>query len=84
LTNMPGTEYVAQVADVDIKWKVSLAVSTNDVRSLNEPMVTMMLVTTDEDGSVHNRSVELTLAKFRELFAALKQVHVQMEHASLL
>ncbi|XP_059169333.1 COMM domain-containing protein 6-like [Physella acuta] len=80
---MPGTEYVAQVTDVDIKWKVSMAVSSNDVRSLNEPMVTMMLVTTEESGNTVNRPVEMTLTKFKELLSTMKQIQNQMELAKL-
>lgn len=42
-----------------------MAVSSNDVRSLNEPMVTMMLVTTEESGKTVNRPVEMTVTKFK-------------------
>uniref|UniRef100_A0A0B6ZF20 COMM domain-containing protein n=1 Tax=Arion vulgaris TaxID=1028688 RepID=A0A0B6ZF20_9EUPU len=80
---MPGTDHVAQIVDIDIKWKISMAVSSNDVRNVNEPIITMMLVTTDESGNKVNRSMEMTLAKFRELLGTLQQVHAQMEIAKL-
>ncbi|BFZ14453.1 hypothetical protein BsWGS_17492 [Bradybaena similaris] len=80
---MPGTDLMSQIADVDIKWKLSVAVSCTDVRSLSEPLVTMMMVTTDEDGEKVHRSVEMTVLKFRELLGTLKQIQAQMDHAKL-
>ncbi|CAL1545207.1 unnamed protein product [Lymnaea stagnalis] len=81
---MPGTTHVAQIVDVDIKWKLSMAISSNDVRTLNEPMVSMTIVTTDEAGKKINRPVEMTAAKFRELLSTMKQIHTQMENAKIL
>ena len=45
-----------------------MAVSSNDVRSLNEIIVTLNLITTNKDGTKTRRPVEMTLAQFKVSF----------------
>ncbi|KAH9507873.1 COMM domain-containing protein 6 [Bulinus truncatus] len=81
---MPGTDHIAQITDVDIKWKVSMAVSSNDVKNLHQPMITMMLVTTDYSGNKKSWPVEMTTSKFKELFGTVKEISAQMDNAKIL
>ncbi|KAK0042728.1 COMM domain-containing protein 6 [Biomphalaria pfeifferi] len=73
-----------EMTDVNIKWKVSMAVSSNDVKNLNQPMITMMIVTTDKAGNKNNLPIEMTTSKFKEFFRTVGQINTQMENAKIL
>ncbi|RUS69295.1 hypothetical protein EGW08_022944 [Elysia chlorotica] len=81
---MPGVESSALTSDLELEWKVGLAVSSNDVRSLNEIMVTMNLVSTDVSGNKIRRPVEMTLSQFRDFKKSIEDIHQHMENAKLL
>ncbi|KAK3741652.1 hypothetical protein RRG08_011035 [Elysia crispata] len=81
---MPGIENSALTSDLELEWKVGLAVSSSDVRSLNEIMVTLNLITTDNNGSKIRRPVELTLTQFKDFKKTIEDIHQQMENAKLL
>ncbi|GFR64995.1 COMM domain-containing protein 6 [Elysia marginata] len=74
----------AQGSDLSLEWKVGLAVSSSEVRSLNEVVVTLNLITTDTGGSKVCRPVEMTLAQFRDFKKTVEDIHQQMENTKLL
>ncbi|KAK7452264.1 hypothetical protein BaRGS_00039745 [Batillaria attramentaria] len=64
---------------VDIKWKVGLAVSSDECKNLNFPFVTMTLKTADSSGQEHLRTVEMTLSQFRNLSRELQEAAKALE-----
>ncbi|GFN81600.1 comm domain-containing protein 6 [Plakobranchus ocellatus] len=81
---MPGVDSASLTSDLDLEWKISMAVSSSEVRSLNEVVVTLNLITTAQDGSKIVRPVEMTLAQFKDLKKTVENIHQQMENAKLL
>lgn len=81
---MPGVENSALKSDLDLEWKVGLAVSSSEVRSLNELVVTLNLITTEADGRKVHRPIEMTLAQFRDFKKTIEDIQQQIENAKLL
>ncbi|KAK7097787.1 COMM domain-containing protein 6-like [Littorina saxatilis] len=64
---------------LDIRWKLGLAVSSDECKNLNFPFVTMTLKTADSSGQEHSRTVEMTLTQFRNMSKQLQEMAKSME-----
>ncbi|KAL8584503.1 hypothetical protein ACOMHN_016824 [Nucella lapillus] len=59
---------------LDMKWKVGLAVTSDDCHNLNFPIITLTFKTSDPSGQHQSHTVELTLTQFRNLSRQLQDM----------
>uniref|UniRef100_A0A8C3SBK4 COMM domain-containing protein 6 n=1 Tax=Chelydra serpentina TaxID=8475 RepID=A0A8C3SBK4_CHESE len=59
-----GAEAVHK-AIIDIQWKLGMAVSSDNCRSLKYPYVTMTLKVAEPSGQIKNKSFEMTIPQFQ-------------------
>ncbi|XP_071485738.1 COMM domain-containing protein 6-like [Diadema antillarum] len=64
---------------VDLKWKLGVAMSSNNCRNLNSPFITISLKVADPSGQVRERSFELTVPEFRNFSKQLKEMAAVLE-----
>lgn len=50
---------------VDMKWKLGVAVSSDECKSLNSPFVTMTLRVADSSGKISTHTIEMTVTQFQ-------------------
>ena len=50
---------------VDMKWKLSVGVSSSACRSLNSPYITALVTVTDPSGALLTKSFEMTIGEFK-------------------
>lgn len=73
-------DYVLGVGKlVDLKWKLGVAMSSNNCRNLNSPFVTISLKVADPSGQVQERSFEMTVPQFRNFSKQLKAMAAVLE-----
>ncbi|XP_041358654.1 COMM domain-containing protein 6-like [Gigantopelta aegis] len=64
---------------IDMKWKLGMAVSSDECKHLNSPYITLMMTVTDSSGKVGNHSLEMTTAQFFNFSRQLKDIAALME-----
>ncbi|ESO94035.1 hypothetical protein LOTGIDRAFT_153516 [Lottia gigantea] len=64
---------------LDIKWKLGMAVSSNDCKHLNTPYVTMAITVADQSGTAIQHSIEMTVPQFRNFSKQLKEMSVLLD-----
>ncbi|NXH19965.1 COMD6 protein, partial [Bucco capensis] len=64
---------------VDIKWKLGVAMSSDNCRSLKYPYVTMMLKVADPSGQITDKSFEMTIPQFKNFFRQFKEMAAVLE-----
>ncbi|XP_046577837.1 LOW QUALITY PROTEIN: COMM domain-containing protein 6-like [Haliotis rubra] len=64
---------------LDLQWRVGVAISSDDCKSLNSPHITLLLTIAETGGSITKHSVEMTLTQFRNFSRQLKEMAVLME-----
>lgn len=50
---------------LDMKWKLSVGVSSSACRSLNSPYITALVTVTDPSGRLLTKSFEMTIGEFK-------------------
>ena len=53
---------------VDMKWKLSVGVSSSACRSLNSPYITALVTVTDPSGALLTKSFEMTIGEFKVIY----------------
>ncbi|XP_067663706.1 COMM domain-containing protein 6-like [Haliotis asinina] len=64
---------------LNLQWRVGVAISSDDCKSLNSPTITLLLTIAETGGSITKQSVEMTLTQFRNFSRQLKEMAVLME-----
>ncbi|KAM5287753.1 COMM domain-containing protein 6 [Ctenodactylus gundi] len=64
---------------IDFQWKLAMAVSSNNCRSLKYPYVAVMLKVADHSGQVKNKSFEMTIPQFQNFYRQFKEIAAVME-----
>ncbi|XP_061851541.1 COMM domain-containing protein 6 isoform X1 [Colius striatus] len=64
---------------VDIKWKLGVAMSSDNCRSLKYPYVTVTLKVADPSGQITDRSFEMTIPQFKNFFMQFKEMAAVLE-----
>uniref|UniRef100_A0A7N6AYG9 TBC1 domain family member 4 n=1 Tax=Anabas testudineus TaxID=64144 RepID=A0A7N6AYG9_ANATE len=64
------------VTNVDMQWKLGMAVSSDTCRSLNSPYVCLLLKIVEPSGNICQRSFEMTVPQFQvpEVISSIRQV----------
>lgn len=60
---------------VDIKWKLGVAVCSDECKSLNSPFVTMILKVADASGKISTHTFELTIPQFQVNHVELNEIY---------
>ncbi|XP_061164111.1 COMM domain-containing protein 6-like [Saccostrea echinata] len=64
---------------IDMKWKLGVAVSSDECKSLNSPCVTMTLKVADSSGKISTHSMEMTISQFQNFSKQMKEMANKME-----
>ncbi|XP_062580614.1 COMM domain-containing protein 6-like [Saccostrea cucullata] len=64
---------------IDMKWKLGVAVSSDECKSLNSPYVTMTLKVADPSGKISTHSREMTVPQFQNFSQQMKEMANKME-----
>ncbi|XP_037653227.1 COMM domain-containing protein 6-like [Choloepus didactylus] len=64
---------------IDFLWKLGMAVSSNNCRSFKYPYVAVMLKLADYLGQVKNKSFEMTIPQFQNLYRQFKEITAIIE-----
>ncbi|XP_056013154.1 COMM domain-containing protein 6-like isoform X2 [Ostrea edulis] len=64
---------------VDMKWKLGVAVSSDECKSLNSPFVTMTLRVADSSGKISTHTIEMTVTQFQHFSQQMKEMASRME-----
>ncbi|XP_065845666.1 COMM domain-containing protein 6-like [Oscarella lobularis] len=64
---------------IDMKWKLGVAMSSSNCKSLNSPYVSMILTIADASGKIKNHSFELTVPEFQNFSRQMKEMSAIME-----
>ncbi|XP_048880095.1 COMM domain-containing protein 6 isoform X1 [Brienomyrus brachyistius] len=64
---------------VDVKWKLGMAVSSDNCRSLNSPYVSLLLKVADTSGQITHKSFEMTVPQFQNFFRQFKEIATVLE-----
>ncbi|NXX74037.1 COMD6 protein, partial [Urocolius indicus] len=64
---------------VDLKWKLGVAMSSDNCRSLKYPYVTVTLKVADPSGQITDRSFEMTIPQFKNFFTQFKEMASVLE-----
>ena len=55
---------------VDVQWKVGVAMSSDECKSLSSPFVTLSLTVANPSGQLQTHTLELTMIQFRVSLAS--------------
>ncbi|XP_056681864.1 COMM domain-containing protein 6-like [Monodelphis domestica] len=77
----PPLEAKSEVTNklLDLQWKVSMAVSSDNCRSLKSPYAALMLKVADQSGQITNKSFEMTIPQFQHFFKQFKEMAAVIE-----
>lgn len=64
---------------VDMQWKLGMAMSSDTCKSLNSPYVMVMLKVADSSGQICQKSFEMTIQQFQNLYSQCKDIAAVME-----
>ncbi|NXF93743.1 COMD6 protein, partial [Eubucco bourcierii] len=64
---------------VDIKWKLGVAMSSDTCRSLKYPYVMVTLTVADPSGQITDKSFEMTIPQFKNLFRQFQEMAAVLE-----
>ncbi|XP_074619664.1 COMM domain-containing protein 6-like [Acropora palmata] len=64
---------------LDMKWKLSVGVSSSTCRSLNSPYITALVSATDTSGAVLTKSFEMTIGEFKKFAAQMREIASVLE-----
>ncbi|XP_056663403.1 COMM domain-containing protein 6 isoform X1 [Monodelphis domestica] len=64
---------------LDLQWKMGMAVSSDNCRSLKSPYVALMLKVADQSGQITNKSFEMTIPQFQHFFKQFKEMAAVIE-----
>ncbi|XP_052672990.1 COMM domain-containing protein 6-like [Crassostrea angulata] len=64
---------------VDMKWKLGVAVCSDECKSLNSPFVAMTLKVADASGKISTHTFELTIPQFQNFSEQMKDMAARME-----
>ncbi|XP_001332088.1 COMM domain-containing protein 6 [Danio rerio] len=64
---------------VDIQWKLGMAVSSDTCRSLNSPIISVLMKIADTSGEVSYKSFEMTVPQFQNFYRQFKEMASVLE-----
>lgn len=64
---------------VDIQWKLGMAVSSDSCRSLNSPIISVLMKIADTSGEVSYKSFEMTVPQFQNFYRQFKEMASVLE-----
>ena len=71
-----------RLRQVDVNWRVGVALESSLCEDLKEPYVTLQFqVASSDDAPVENRTVELTIPQFHEVAAQFKEMERLLDMA---
>ncbi|KAM5182148.1 COMM domain-containing protein 6 [Mantella aurantiaca] len=72
-------DLLAALQLVDFQWKIGMAVSSDNCRSLNHPYVTISLKVADSSGQVTSKVFEMSIAEFQNFHKQFKEMSAALE-----
>ncbi|XP_040197317.1 COMM domain-containing protein 6 [Rana temporaria] len=79
LENEGSRDLLPALQLVDFQWKIGMAVSSDNCRSLNHPYVTVSLNVADSSGQVTNKVFEMSIAEFQNFHKQFKEMSAALE-----
>lgn len=64
---------------LDMKWKLSVGVSSSSCRSLNSPYITALVTVTDPSGAITSNSFEMTIGEFKKFSSQMREIASVLE-----
>ncbi|XP_040609744.1 COMM domain-containing protein 6-like [Mesocricetus auratus] len=64
---------------IDFQWKLGMAVSSDQCRSLKYPYVAVMLKVADHSGQVNSKSIKMTIPQFQNFYRQFKEIAAVIE-----
>lgn len=64
---------------IDFQWKLGMAVSSDQCRSLKYPYVAVILKVADHSGQVNSKSIEMTIPQFQNFYRQFKEIAAVIE-----
>lgn len=64
---------------LDMKWKLSVGVSSSACRSLNSPYITASVTLSDPSGAILTKSFEMTIGEFKKFAAQMREIASVLE-----
>ncbi|XP_020628133.1 COMM domain-containing protein 6-like [Orbicella faveolata] len=64
---------------LNMKWKLSVGVSSSSCRSLNSPYITALVTVTDPSGTPSTKSFEMTIGEFKKFASQMKEIALVLE-----
>ncbi|XP_056321430.1 COMM domain-containing protein 6 [Danio aesculapii] len=64
---------------VDIQWKLGMAVSSDSCRSLNSPIISVLMKIANTSGEVSYKSFEMTVPQFQNFYRQFKEMSSVLE-----
>lgn len=64
---------------LDMKWKLSVGVSSSSCRSLNSPYITVLVTVTDPSGGVSSKSFEMAIGEFKKFASQMREIASVLE-----
>ncbi|XP_068703079.1 COMM domain-containing protein 6-like [Montipora capricornis] len=64
---------------LDMKWKLSVGVSSSACRSLNSPYITALITATDPSGAILTKSFEMTIGEFKKFASQMREIASVLE-----
>ncbi|XP_058968686.1 COMM domain-containing protein 6 [Pocillopora verrucosa] len=64
---------------LDMKWKLSVGVSSSSCRSLNSPYITALVTVTDPSGAITSKSFEMTIGEFKKFASQMREIASVLE-----
>ncbi|XP_072266751.1 COMM domain-containing protein 6 [Pyxicephalus adspersus] len=64
---------------VDFQWKIGMAFSSDNCRSLNHPYITVSLKLADSSGQVTSKVFEMSIAEFQNFHKQFKEMSAALE-----
>ncbi|XP_022781259.1 COMM domain-containing protein 6-like [Stylophora pistillata] len=64
---------------LEMKWKLSVGVSSSSCRSLNSPYITVLVTVTDPSGGVSSKSFEMAIGEFKKFASQMREIASVLE-----
>ncbi|XP_031554957.1 COMM domain-containing protein 6-like [Actinia tenebrosa] len=64
---------------VDMRWKLSIGMSSSICRNLNAPYITLLITVSDSSGNLKSKSCELTVSEFKKFSSLMREMSSMLE-----
>ncbi|XP_062831638.1 COMM domain-containing protein 6 isoform X3 [Anolis carolinensis] len=59
---------------IDFQWKLGMAVSSDNCKSLKSPYVTIAMKVADASGHITSKTFEMTVSQFQNFYSQFKEM----------